>query len=119
MQPAQCAGAVAQLGLAGLLQRDQSALRLAAAVLEQRVEPDRRRLDVELQRLAGRDARDELAEGVRDLGPLGVGHHERVLGRHAQVAHQRPLARDQHAGAVERLDGQQLAGLRQRPLARG
>ena len=37
VQPAQCVGAVAQLRLGGLLQRDQSALRLAAAVLEQRV----------------------------------------------------------------------------------
>jgi hypothetical protein len=88
-------------------------------VLEQRVEPDRRRLDIELQRLAARDTRDELAEGMRDLGPLRVGHDERVLRRHAQEAHQRPLARHQHTGAVERLDGEQLAGLRQRPLPSG
>jgi hypothetical protein len=113
VQPAQHVGPFAQLEIAGLLEWRQSAVRLAAAMLEQRAELDRRRLDVELKRLARRGARDQLPEGVADLGALGVPHHERVLGRHAQVAHQRPLARDKHAGAAERLHGQQLARLRQ------
>jgi hypothetical protein len=41
-------------------------------VREQLVQPDRRRLYVELERLPSRDARHQLTEGVRHMGALGV-----------------------------------------------
>jgi hypothetical protein len=113
VQPPQSGGAGAQLGLLGPLERPKRPVCLPAAVLEQRVEADGRRLHVELQRLACADAGHQLPEGVAYLGPLRVRHHQRVLGRDAQVAHQRPFACDQHAGAVERLHVQQLPGLGQ------
>ena len=96
-------------------QAAQRALGLGAAVLEQRVEPYRQRLDVELQRLARGQAADQLAERVADLLALGRRHHQRVLRRDAQVAHQRALAGHQQPLAIDRLDAAQLARLRQRP----
>ena len=75
-----------------------------------------RRLDVELQRLAGRrGARRAGRRRAPTCSRSASRHHQRVLRRHAQEAHERALARDEQALAVERLDRAQLARLRQRP----
>ena len=66
-------------------QSAHGALGLGLAVRQQRVEPDRRGLDVELERLAGLQAAGELPERVPDLLALDGRHHERVLRRRAQV----------------------------------
>jgi hypothetical protein len=72
VQPPERAGPLAPLRLTGLLEGGQAAVGLRPAVPEQRVEPDRGRLHVELERLPRRDARHQLTEGVRHMGALGV-----------------------------------------------
>ena len=117
VQPPQRLGPPTQRLIGALLEWGERAVGLGSAVLQQIVEPHRGGVDIELQRLPGRRPRDQLAERVRHRRPFTVRHDQRVLRRHAQVAHQRPLAGHQHTAAVERLNGQQLARLWQ--LARG
>src|SRR4051812_30943616 len=72
------------------------------------MQPYRCGLDVELQRLPSRQAAGELTERVADLLALGRGHHERVLRRGAQVAHEPTLAGHDQPLTVERLDRAQI-----------
>src|SRR5207247_8357458 len=107
VQPAQGARTVTVRG-----ERADRALGLLLAAVEQLVEADRERLDIELDRLAGLQAPGELAERVADLLALDRRHHQRVLRGGAQEPHKSALASDNEALAVDRLDGAEISRVR-------
>ena len=48
---------------------------------------------------------------MTELGPLGIGHDQRVTRGHFEHPHECALARDGEPGLIELLERQELAGL--------
>ena len=90
---------------------------LAAARGQQLVEVGRARVDVDLQRLVCAQLPEQALERAGGAGALGGRHQQRVGRLHAEDPHQRALGGHDQAGPVDRLHGEQIAGLGQRPAA--